>query len=309
MFKLAKKTALNQISLTGMRAIVMLGLLIIKPRSLDEIRQAFIDLEIMEESHSDDILRIDLNTLKAMGCEISRAAPKTSHKYVLLKHPFEFKINEDEIDVLKRLYKKVRANSDINLLIEYHELFEKISTFVFDVETKEALLGISILKYFDSPFLKDLKFDCDQKRNLTIVYKKPTSKEEDVKEIIAQELVYKNDKLYLHAFDIQKCKSIVLNVKRIKKILERGLATKCVELETTKILFHLRESGIEFLEDNEKIVTTEDDGYLVQGSYYNDFIAMQRILSFGADCTVVEPVEFRNNIIEKIKEMRRTYES
>ena len=37
MFKTAEKTGLNQISLTGLRALVFIGLLIVKPRSLEEI--------------------------------------------------------------------------------------------------------------------------------------------------------------------------------------------------------------------------------------------------------------------------------
>ena len=42
MFKPADKTELNQISLTGMRAIVLIGLLIEAPRTLEEIREKFI---------------------------------------------------------------------------------------------------------------------------------------------------------------------------------------------------------------------------------------------------------------------------
>ena len=103
MFKLAEKTDLNQISLTGTRAIVLLGLLIMKPRSMEEIRQAFISLKIMEKSHTCDIIRIDLNTLKHIGCKISRADSKTDKKYILIDHPFALKITEDEIKLLKKI--------------------------------------------------------------------------------------------------------------------------------------------------------------------------------------------------------------
>ena len=52
MFKTADKSDLNQISLTGIRAIVLLGLLIIKPRTLEEIRRAFINFNIMRHTFS-----------------------------------------------------------------------------------------------------------------------------------------------------------------------------------------------------------------------------------------------------------------
>lgn len=76
MFKPADKSELNQVSRTGLRGIVLLGLLIEAPRSLKEIREIFTDLNIFEPEHSDDILRIDINTLKASGCEITKANAK-----------------------------------------------------------------------------------------------------------------------------------------------------------------------------------------------------------------------------------------
>ena len=112
--KIAEKNDLCQVSLTGIRALLVMGLLIKAPRSLDEIREEFIKLNIMEESHSDDILRIDLNTLRSMGCEITRSSAKTDFKYVLLKHPFSLTITEEEALFLKKVYKRVKDNSDIN---------------------------------------------------------------------------------------------------------------------------------------------------------------------------------------------------
>ena len=57
----------------------------------------------MEDCSSSDILRIDLNTLKTMGCEISRSVRKTGYKYILTKHPFELRIEDFELNLLKKL--------------------------------------------------------------------------------------------------------------------------------------------------------------------------------------------------------------
>ena len=51
----------------------------------------------------------------------------------------------------------------------------------------------------------------------------------------------------------------------------------------------------------------DENGYIIEGEYHNDFIAIQRILSFGADCTVLEPENFKKKIIEKLKSIRREY--
>ena len=106
MFKIAEKEELSQISLTGVRSLLLLWLLIKSPRTLDEIRDEFIKLNIMEPSHSNDILRIDLNTLRAMGCEITHATAKSGFKYILKKHPFSLNITSEEILLLKKVYKK-----------------------------------------------------------------------------------------------------------------------------------------------------------------------------------------------------------
>lgn len=308
MFKIAEKTELNQISLTGMRAIVLVGLLIVRPRSLEEIRRAFTELNIMEESHSDDILRIDLNTIKAMGCEISRACAKTNHKYVLSKHPFALKIPEKELKALKKVYDKTTEKADILTLIEYDDLFKKIAFHICDESTKESLLGISNLKYYDVEMIKDLLVDCKHNRTLSVLYKKPNSNDATEKEIVVQQLVNNNEKIYLYGYDTKKQESIVLNLRRIMSICSRNFKKSNIEPLQTNIKFIIKNINLDMLEDNERVIDSTDNGYIVEGVYHNEFLATQRILSFGSNCTVLEPVEFKNNIVEKIKEMRKIYE-
>lgn len=307
MFKIAEKTELNQISLTGVRGIVLAGLLIIKPRSLEEIRQAFIELNIMEDENSDDILRIDLNTLKIMGCEISRASQKTDFKYVLGKHPFAFKIEDSEIMLLKKAYNQAKSHADIAGILGYDDLFRKIASRVCDEDKKEALLGISVLKRYDVQMLKDLLLDCAQGRTLSIVYKKPSSNIEETKEVVAQKLVFQNDKVYLYGYDLEKKDSVVLLVSRIKTILSRRLEKTEFEQNSVKVRFVLEASSFSELEEGEVILDNKDGSFVVEGNYHNDFLAVQRILSLGSKCVVTEPVEFKNTIVTKLKEMRKSY--
>lgn len=307
MYKSAEKTELNQISLTGTRALALVGLLIIAPRSLEEIRDAFIRMKIMEESHSNDILRIDINTLKIMGCEISRASAKTNYKYVLGKHPFALKITREEVNALKKAYKKVKETKNFKLLLEYDELFQKIASRC-EPESKEWLLGISDLRHYNVQMVKDLMLDCQQQRILDLIYANPTAKEDSKKEIMAQKLVMQNDKVYLYCYDMKKEKTLVLNLRRIKSIVTRKLQKGGVEPKLTKVKFHLKGWGVETISEGEKIVEQNSDGCTVEGNYYTEFLAVQRILSFGADCTVLEPEDFKDVIVSKLKEMRKIYD-
>lgn len=307
MFKLLEDTELNQISLTGTRALVWVGLLMKAPRSLEEIRKAFIELKIMEPEHSDDILRIDLNTLRTMGCEISRSSAKTGYKYVLTKHPFSLNITSDEVALLRKVYKRVKDKCDMALLLKYDELFRKLAFYVMDDEIREELLGISLLRKFDIETIKTYKDDCNNSRILTLVYKNPVAKENDTKEVCAQNLVLQNDKLYLYAYDLAKKESVVLNIKRIKSIISRREKDDDIQVKDICVKFFLKSFGLNEILENEKIIEKQENGMIVEGKYHNEFVAIQRMLSFGSNCTVLEPQVIRENIIAKLKDMRKNY--
>lgn len=81
-----------------------------------------------------------------------------------------------------------------------------------------------------------------------------------------------------------------------------------IESNQSKIRFVVKNLLPEELEINEEIVDSSVDGYVVEGAYHNDFIATQRVLSFGSRCIILEPVEFKKDVINKIKEMRKNYE-
>ena len=308
MFRAANKNELNQVSLTGIRAIVLLGLLMVAPRSLEEIRDTFIKFNIFEKDSSLDILRIDINTLKAIGCEISRADARTGYKYHLIKHPFDLNIDEQELILLKRAYNIVKQSSDISALLDYEDFFQKVAFLVCDTEIKEQILGISVLKHLDVSMVRDLLTDCKQKRVLNFVYKTPTSKEDSNRTVVAEKLVCKNDKIYLYGYDNDKKETSVFNIRRIKQIFSRRLEKGKESPNDFKILFYLQDFAYEEISEEESIIENNPDGYLVEGHYYNEFYAMQRILSFGQKCRVIEPMDFKDKVIQKLKEMKEIYE-
>ena len=308
MFKPALKSELSQISLTGMRAIVLLGLLIEAPRTLEDIREIFTRLNIMEPEHSDDIIRIDLNTLRAMGCEISRADIKTDFKYHMINHPFVLNLTLDELTVLKKAYNKIKEKIEVSQLLMYDSLFDKIAKCMSRGETKEFLCGISLLKLYDRKFLENLIATCKLHSVLEVRYQDPVRKTESLKLVVAIKLVLQNDKIYLCGNDLTNHTTLFLNVKRIKSILTKQVKTDDIQVNNTKIKFFLKNLDITDLEDNEFLIKSTAQGMLIQGTYYNDFIAMQRILSFGSSCTVIEPEIFKNKVIEKLRLMKEIYE-
>ena len=308
MFKLAEDIDINQISVTGARAIVILGLLIMRPRSKKELMDALINYKLITESTSDEIIRNDLGTLKHAGCDISRACSKLDGKYMLLDHPFVLKLTLEEVESLKKVYNKAKQTADLKLLIEFEALFRKISNYVVDKDIKEALLGIGELKYYEPNFIQDLYYAVERQYQLDLIYKVPTSSVERRKQIIAQKLVLQNEKIYLYGYDVENDKSIVLNVRRIIQILSKTFKKKNPEENLINVRFVLSSDMLDSLSDDEYVVDQNEERLIVEASYYNEFLAMQRIMSFGEKCTVLEPQNFKESVIKKLREMRGVYD-
>ena len=308
MFKLAEDIDINHISVTGARALVILGLLMMSPRSKKELMDNLIDYNLITESTSDEVIRGDLGTLKHAGCDIARACSKLDGKYVLLDHPFVLKLTIEEVELLKEVYNKVKKNADIKTLIDFEVLFKKLSDYVVDKDIKEALLGISDLKYFEPNFIQDLYYAVERQYQLDLIYKTPTSNYQSRKQIIAQKLVLQNGKIYLYGHDVERDKSTVLNVRRIIQIISRTFKKKNPESNLVNVKFVLSSELLDSLNDDEYVVEQNEEWLIVEASYYNEFLAMQRIMSFGEKCTVLEPQNFKESVIKKLKEMRGVYD-
>lgn len=308
MFKyIADKISVNQLSLTGLRALILLKFLMEAPRTFKEIKEHYVEYSLMEANSPDDIIRIDINTLREMDCEITRADIKTNYRYTLLNHPFALDIKPEEINILKRAYKKIKEKSNIVLLLKYDELFKKLADHVADEDLREKLYGISVLKKYDTFMIYSLLDDCKKHRVLKMLYRNPASKKDSEKEICAQKLVFQNDKIYLYGYDYSISQSIILNIKRIKSILSRALGGDGINPNACQVKFILKNHTSDELEENETVLETLENGLIVVGDYYNEFVAVQRILSFGANCTVLESEEFKQKIIQKLKNIRENY--
>ena len=306
--EITNREDLSQISLTGARSLVLLGLLMQEPRSLEDIRNKFLEFNLIEDSNSDDILRIDINTLRSMGCLISRADHRTNNKYVLLDHPFKIDINDEELSLLKRTFNKLKENTDISLLLSYDELFKKISEFVSDKDIKEKLYWITPLKNYSRDIVDKLNEACQKHKTVKILYKTPASPKETEIEIITDKVILQNNKLYLYGIDKNSKQAIYLNIRRILKFLSQSDSNDNVTVSPVTVKFLLHELGIPGLEESEKILSGDlDNGFIIEGKYHNEFFAIQRILSFGSKCIVLEPNDFKDKVIDTLKKMKEIY--
>jgi len=61
--------------------------------------------------------------------------------------------------------------------------------------------------------------------------------------------------------------------------------------------------------DNEKIIEKTEDGLIVEATVRNKFKFLQKILSLGPDCTIIEPDSLKDELIAKLTSMSKLYSS
>ena len=100
----------------------------------------------------------------------------------------------------------------------------------------------------------------------------------------------------------------IANIKNIKVISlkEADIEQKDFPLSKYKLI---NQDVKNFLPDeNQKILEISRREIFIEESIKNKFLFIQKILSYGQDCVVLEPMELREEIIDAIKGILSFYE-
>lgn len=298
----------KQVSMTGARALVMFISFLEGPKTFEEIRQYLIDCGVVSREYSVDTIRIDINTLKAVGCQISKATKKNNHRYGLISHPFNLRLTSAEVDALKNVYKKVLKKASPQKILAYHKLFLKLANMTADEKIKEEILGISLLKYQNIEVLEELIYDDKKYNKVKILYRAPNNPDGCEYDITIEKIGVRHGKVYVFCYNHSLATRSFLNVSRIKSVISKFFDGSSTIGADINVKFKLKSVDEYELDENETIIENHNDYSLVEGKYFNKFIAMQRMLNFASDATVLEPEDVKEIVIEKLKEMRAVYE-
>lgn len=303
----------NLMSLTGYRTLVILGLLIESPKSNNEINEYFFNHQYIKEKFSNDTLRIYINSLRAIGCEITRADKTNNGRYELISHPFDYDIPKSQIKALTKLYKSIYDKIDVSEVISLDKFFKTLSSLVKNESTKAFLENISLLKHIDKNVLDNLLVHCKNKNQITFLYNSPKSGAKEI-EIIADKLSFKSeklsDKLYLWGTNLTHKEYSYFLVERILKICSIKLLKNEEEFPLVKIVYELSNHINDYtLKSDEKIIKKTDDKLVIEVNSKNEFSVMQRILYMAEDCKVLQPQTFKTKLLDKLKIMEESYEN
>ena len=306
-FMKTKKVTYNLMSFTGFKSMLLLSYLMEAPHSYEEIKKYFMENEFIHESISIYTLRVYINSLERLGCEIKRGKKAEGSKYRLIKHPFELKITDTQIKSLIKVFKSLTKTIDVEDLLSVTNFFEKISQGITNPDLKLTLENISPLKKLNPKILEILINACRRNDELTILYNSPASGAKEI-DVLAEKLTVANNKVYLKGISPQyKDTKVSFLVSRIMEPpVIKLVKTIRQDIEPLIIGCEIYDTNLP-LKENEKVISQDDEKRMVEITSDNKFLTLQRILSMGSSCKVLYPESFKDEIYSTLKKMKEEY--
>lgn len=296
----------NLMSFTGFKSILLFSYLLESPKTYQEIKELFEACEYLKESISIDTLRVYINSLERIGCEIVRDKKSEGSKYRLIKNPFDITLTEEQAKSIIKVYKTIVKNIEVEDLQHLTNFIDKISENLQNNELKEKIKNASPLIKIDSKILNELIQACRKKDEITILYNSPNSNKKEI-ELLAEKLYISNNKVYLSGISPFYKNTVKLLVSRILQVPTVKLIKTITPEYTARIITcEIYDKEIE-LNENERIISNDENKLTIEIESNNDFITKQRILSLGKDCKVLAPKEFKDDIVYTLKKIKEEY--
>lgn len=296
----------NLMSLTGYRTLVILSALMESPKSNEEINECLFNDQYIQEKFSNDTLRLYINSLRSIGCEIIGANKSNNKKYKLVSHPFNYEIPKSQLRAISKLYKNIYDKIDIKEVIAIENFFEKIANISKNQNITDAFKNISVLKGINSEILHDLLIHCKNKNQIVFLYNSPRSGEKQI-EVIADKLSFKSGKLYLWGNSLTHKQYSYFALSRILKICNIKLIKDKMDFPFIKVVYELHNNDY-VPEYFEKIIEKTDTKLVIEAESKNEFSLMQKILYMADDCKVLQPQDFKDKLLTKLRTMEKSYE-
>jgi predicted DNA-binding transcriptional regulator YafY len=306
-FYKTQKVTYNLMTFTGFKALLIFAGLIDGPKSFKEMKDIIENHPYLHEKVSTDTIRVYMNSLKHIGCEIKRIKGEDKiSRYIITSHPFELKISEEQKLSLLKVYKILVKTMDIQDVLYLDNFFKKIGKYIKNDEFISELKKYSPLKNIDEKIVTDLLDCCEKKYQLVIRYNSPNSGEKNIK-ILPDKIDIQNGKIYLCGIGFEYNQYCIFPISRIKEICEIKIeSSNTLELPQLKIIYEINSSKPE-LESNEKLISSENGKSKIEITTSNKFQIKQKLLSLGADCKILEPADFRDEFIALLNDMKAGY--
>lgn len=298
------------ISITAYRALLILSLLLEKPLTRIEIEKFLKEDPITSKSYSLDTIRVTLNTLKSVGCIISRPTSKNNYKYILFSHPFGLELSQEQLKCLDTIRQNLVNLNDWQIVLNVNELYKKIFSVSKNIYGFDIINDTEPMSDINKELLKKIIKYAENKNKITIEYASPEQGIEKL-DIIADKIIYEADKLYICCYSFKYNEYSYLRIDKIKSIKNLSSQSHIIQKNAYSALYMIKGDSVATykLAEGEKILERTKDYIFVEAKVINEFKFVQRLFSFGSDFILKSPDELKVKLMAKLNLVRQGYSS
>ncbi len=314
-----KSSTLNT---TAYRIFKTLQWLCESPLSVEELNRKFQDDPMINRTLSEDSVWLYINTLKTLGCEITRPVPSNGFRYQLLYHPFGNILAPEDIDTLTDAKTVAEAKMSYPEILCLDRFFKKMLAYSSLPERKtliEDMFSTSRSVDYEARMetIDRLGEAVQDRRLLFVTYQSPAKGSESFY-FLPEALMYQGGVLYLNGSRLGRENLVMLRVERIEsfEITEQpDLYEQLEKIQSGRIhvvvrLYAASALPVEILGPGEQVrrVGHADPPYMEITLETRDlFLLKQKLLELGLPFDVVEPESFRADVLQTLLAMNRLY--
>lgn len=298
----------QKVSITGLRTLFILDILLKGPASKKEISDILINNPHLKNVTAEGIT-IDINTLKSAGFEIDNLGKKENYRYKINWNPIKFKLAKSELRVLCNMKNAVIELYEPIFIIKLHKLFEKITKYI-ENDSNNELMNFQYFLNINSELFMELYALTKRKKDVKILYNSPHTGKKEIS-IKLKEIKYNNSKLYLTGFCPDYPNTTVLridNIIRVIKILKPDENINKTKIKA--ICCKIKPAAKEKMNllNEEKILLENKNFIKIELKSDNEFMIIQRLLSYGDDLISIKNKDIKEKYLSELAEIKKIYE-
>ena len=308
----------------------MLQWLCERPMSVDDFNAAFQADPLIQKTVSEDSIWLYINTLKLLGCDISRPSPSNNFCYELRYQPFGIPLNPDDREILISVKHMAESKMAYPQILHADQFLKKVLRF----STLENNSGVVEDLFNDThsidyeahlPFILGIETAITNRDLLFVSYDSP-EKGQEYFYYFPEEILYQRGVLLLRGTRLGYKQDVLLRLDRMldyeaskqpeliyNELKEMNQATVRVVIKLYGFSPLTLDSLTESLELSEgELVAIEESSdvpaMVLSLETRNLFSLKQKLLGLGILFEILEPSYLRAEMMEMLIAMNRQYD-
>lgn len=306
--------------------------------SVEALNTRFVSDALIRKQLSPDSIWLYLNTLRMLGCQITRPSPTNGFRHELLQHPFGIQLTSEEIQMMARCKQVAEQPFDYQQMLALDRFFKKLLGDQFlpdsDRHIQELFTqsrSVDFNKY--QALLDELQTHMQAQTLLKLTYQSPLHGLEELF-FQPQQLLYRRGVIYLQGTLEGRDDLSVLRIERIRRVeavKESAMPRRSARRVDDKLPEKKAQVVVRFWGLDAEALSTLNFGELCEYHYKRsslsnapsnacpnaldvtlhtrDFFTLkQKLLAANLPFDVLEPLAFRKEIQTTLTEMRRLYQ-